>query len=74
MQNILFITSSRIGDAVLSTGLLNYLIDSYPNSKITIVVGPIPAELFKSFPNVSRIITVNKQKLVCIGSVFGKSA
>ena len=62
MQNILFITSSRIGDAVLSTGLLNYLIDSYPNSKITIVVGPIPAELFKSFPNVSRIITVNKQK------------
>ena len=62
MQNILFITSSRIGDAVLSTGLLDYLIKLHPHSRITVAVGRIPAELFQSFPNVNRVLTIDKRK------------
>ena len=62
MQNILFITSSRIGDTVLSTGLLDYLIKLHPHSRITVAVGRITAELFQSFPNVNRVLTIDKRK------------
>ncbi len=29
-MNILFVTATRIGDAVLSTGLLSYLVERHP--------------------------------------------
>ena len=31
-MDILFVTATRIGDAVLSTGLISYLIDRYAGS------------------------------------------
>ena len=34
----------------------------HPSSSITVAVGPIPAELFRSFPNVNRILTMDKKK------------
>ena len=40
---ILFITSTRIGDAVLSTGLLAYLIGRYPGAEFTVAAGPLAA-------------------------------
>ncbi len=61
-MKILFITSTRIGDAVLSTGILNHLIQTYDNSEITVVCGPLPASLFEGFPKVSKIIALKKQK------------
>ena len=36
---ILFITSSRIGDAVLSTGLLDWLVRTHPDCRITVACG-----------------------------------
>ena len=38
-MRILFVTSNRIGDAVLSTGLLDHLIRTYPDSRITVACG-----------------------------------
>ena len=38
-MHILFVTATRIGDAVLSTGLLSYLIDRHPAARLTIAVG-----------------------------------
>jgi len=62
VSSVLFITSSRIGDAVLSSGLLKYLHDSYPNAKVTICCGPLAVSLFEGYPNLDKIIPVKKQK------------
>ncbi len=39
-MNILFITSTRIGDAVLSTGILDHLVGQIPDARITVACGP----------------------------------
>jgi len=60
-MNILFVTATRIGDAVLSTGLLSHLIDRYPGARLTIAAGPPAAPLFTGVPGVERVIVVEKQ-------------
>jgi ADP-heptose:LPS heptosyltransferase len=59
---ILFITSNRIGDAVLSSGLLKRLSDEIPNARFTVVAGPVAAPLFEELPTLDRIITLPKAK------------
>ena len=61
MMNILFITSTRLGDGVLSTGALNYFIQKYPDAKITVACGPLVAGIFKLAPNVTRVIALQKE-------------
>lgn len=61
-MKILFITSSRIGDAVLSTGLLDYMAQKWPSAKVTIACAPLVSSLFEGYPNLERIIPVKKQK------------
>jgi ADP-heptose:LPS heptosyltransferase len=61
-MNILFITSSRIGDAVLSTGLLDYMAQTWPMARVTIACGPLAVSLFGGYPNLERIIPLRKQK------------
>lgn len=62
MKRILFITSSRLGDAVLSTGLVDYLLKTYPEAKLTIACGGLATSLFEGTPNIERIITMKKRK------------
>tara|TARA_R110001592_G_scaffold20926_5_gene84576 strand:- start:13184 stop:14152 length:969 start_codon:yes stop_codon:yes gene_type:complete len=62
VKTILFITSSRIGDAVLSSGLLKYVHDEYPNARVTICCGPLAVSLFEGYPMIERIIPITKQK------------
>ena len=52
---ILFITATRIGDAVLSSGLIKRLSDEIPNARFTIVAGPDAAPLFAHVPNLVTI-------------------
>ena len=40
-MNILFITSSRIGDAVISCGILEALRLKYPQARFTIACGTV---------------------------------
>ncbi|MDV7340705.1 glycosyltransferase family 9 protein [Terasakiella sp. A23] len=61
-MRILFITSTRIGDAVLSTGILDHLIKTHPNAKFTIACGPVAAPLFEATPQVERIHIMTKKK------------
>ncbi len=61
-MKILFITSTRIGDAVLSTGMLVWLLQQYPTAKITLVCGELPAPLFNALPNLERIYAVKKRR------------
>jgi len=57
---LLFITSTRLGDAVLSTGLLARLLADHPGARTTVACGPIPAPLFRSVPDVDRVIEMPK--------------
>jgi heptosyltransferase-3 len=60
-MDILFVTATRIGDAVLSTGLLSYLLDRHPGARFTIAAGPVAAPLFEAMPGLERLIVVHKQ-------------
>ena len=60
--NILFVTATRIGDAVLSTGLLGHLIDRHPGARLTIAAGPVAAPLFETVPGLDRLIIVQKRR------------
>jgi heptosyltransferase III len=61
-MNILFVTSTRIGDAVLSTCLLSHLVAKYPGASFTVACGPLPAPLFEAVPGVKRIIPLQKKR------------
>ncbi len=61
-MKVLFITSSRIGDAVLSSGLLHHIEQTYPDAKVTIACGPLAVSLFEGYPLLERIIPLKKEK------------
>ena len=62
-MRILFVTSTRIGDAVLSTGLLDHLIRTHPGARITIACGPVAEGVFARMPGRERTIVVTKRRL-----------
>lgn len=61
-MHILFVTATRIGDAVLSTGLLSHLIERYPQGRLTLAAGPVAAPLFEAVPGLERLIVVSKER------------
>src|SRR5216684_371586 len=61
-MHILFVTATRIGDAVLSTGLLSYLIDRHPTAWLTIAAGPVAAPLFEAVPRLERLAVIEKRR------------
>ncbi len=60
-MRILFVTSNRLGDAVLSTGLLDHLIRAHPAALITVVCGPVAEGLFARMPGLERVIVLRKR-------------
>ncbi len=54
-ERILFITASRIGDAVLTTGVLNALLARYPGAEVTVACGAPAAKLFAGVPGIIRV-------------------
>lgn len=78
-MRILFITATRIGDAILSTGLLDHLVRTYPEARITVVCGPAAAGLFEAAPNIERLIVMDKMVfslhwlrmwVLCLGKIW----
>src|SRR5260221_10205059 len=61
-MRILFVTATRIGDAVLSTGLLSHLIARFPNPRLTIAAGPAAVPLFEAVPGLDRLIVLRKRR------------
>jgi len=61
-MRVLFITATRIGDAVLSTGVLSHLVERYPAARFTIAAGPAAAPLFEAVPRLERLIVVAKRR------------
>lgn len=61
-MKVLFFTHTRLGDAVLSTGVIRHYAESCPAARITVVCSPLVAGLFTAMPHVERVIAVRKQK------------
>jgi len=57
---ILFITTSRVGDAVLSSGLIRTLAEQVPAARFTIVASALTAPLFAAVPGLDRVIVMEK--------------
>ncbi|MCH9644235.1 MAG: glycosyltransferase family 9 protein [Gammaproteobacteria bacterium] len=60
-MNILFISNTRLGDAILSTGILNHLLQQYPDAQFTIACGKPAASIFENFPNLHKLHIVIKK-------------
>lgn len=61
MTRILFITATRIGDAILFSGPLAHLARTHPQAQITVACGPLAAPLFRAAPCVTDIIVMAKR-------------
>lgn len=73
-MHILFITSTRLGDAVLSTGLLDALLRRYPRADFTIACGPVAAGLFAHMPRRVRTLEMVKRRITGTGWICGGRA
>ena len=59
---ILFITGNRLGDAVLSTGILDHVVALRPDARITVACGSLPASLFADWPGLEKIVPIVKTR------------
>jgi ADP-heptose:LPS heptosyltransferase len=59
---ILFLTATRIGDAVLSTGILDHLVRAHPGARVTIACGPAAEDVFARMPSRDRTLVVAKRR------------
>jgi ADP-heptose:LPS heptosyltransferase len=61
-MRILFITSSRIGDAVISCGILERLRLEHPTARITVACGAVAEGVFLRLPQLERLIVFEKER------------
>ena len=61
-MRILFIASSRIGDAVISSGVLEHLRLRHPQARFTVACGAAAAGVFTRLPGLERLIVFEKQR------------
>ena len=62
MKRVLFITATRIGDAILFSGPLAHIAERWPEAEITVACGPLAAPLFRAAPGVRSVIVMAKRK------------
>tara|TARA_R110002110_G_scaffold376568_2_gene586640 strand:- start:152854 stop:153837 length:984 start_codon:yes stop_codon:yes gene_type:complete len=60
-MKILYVGPNRIGDAVLSSGLLNFLNRNYPDARFTVACGASAAPLFEALPGLECLIPMHKK-------------
>ncbi|MEN9709744.1 MAG: hypothetical protein RIQ68_2152, partial [Pseudomonadota bacterium] len=62
-MKVLLIGNTRIGDFILSSGLIAYLLDTYPDLRLTIACGYSCEPLTRHIPRVERVIPMHKKPL-----------
>ena len=60
---VLFVSSNRIGDCVISSGVIREIGRQLPGAVITVACGRPPAPFFRSAPGVERVIILDKKKM-----------
>jgi len=61
-KQILFVVPSPLGDALLTTGVLNYLIEKNPDAAVTVICSRVNQPLFRAAPGVVRTIIIEKKR------------
>ena len=61
-MRILFVTATRVGDAVLSTGLADHLLRTYPDATMTVACGPLAAGVFQRMPRRAATLIMEKRR------------
>ena len=61
-MRVLFITATRLGDAVLSTALVEHLRARHADARFTVACGPVAAPLWARLPGLDRVIAVEKRR------------
>ena len=61
-KKVLVISSNRLGDCILSSGLSNFFKNEFKDTKVFFVCGPIPGDFFKLCKNIDKIIILKKRK------------
>lgn len=59
---ILFIAPTRIGDAVLSTCVLEHVMQQYPDAPVDIVTSTLSSPLFEGLPRLGTLHAVDKRR------------
>lgn len=59
--SLLFVTSTRLGDAVLSTGVLAHCLERLPGIRVTVAAGPVAAPIFRNVPGIERVHVLTKR-------------
>lgn len=59
-MRILFVTATRIGDAVLSSGVLDHLLRQHPGAQVTVAAGRLAVPLFQAVPGLENVIPIRK--------------
>jgi ADP-heptose:LPS heptosyltransferase len=60
-MRILFVTANRVGDAVLTTGVLDHLIHQHPHCRVTVACGPPAEGVFARMPNLEHLMVFAKK-------------
>ena len=71
MKKILIISSNRLGDSILTSGLINHYKKINKMNSLTFVCGDLPAKIFKHSRNIERLISLKKKKIPLIGFFYG---
>lgn len=61
-MRVLFVTASRVGDAVLSTGIAAHLLAAHPEAVFTVACGPAAEGVFLRMPRREATIVVEKRR------------
>ena len=72
MKNILVVSSNRLGDCILSSGLHQYFKKMRKIQRLHWFVVEIPSELFKYCNYVDELIILKKKNSHYIGFFFGQ--
>tara|TARA_B100000287_G_C20666872_1_gene792001 strand:- start:285 stop:515 length:231 start_codon:yes stop_codon:yes gene_type:complete len=64
MRKVLVISSNRLGDCILSSGLNYFFKKKSKDYNLVFVCGPIPGEFFKHCKNIDKIIIMKKKKIL----------
>lgn len=56
----LFISSTRLGDAILTSGALAWVLRRSAHARVTVACGPVATALFGAVPGVERVVAMRK--------------
>jgi len=59
-KRILVITLSNIGDVILTTSVIDTVINEFPGVKLDVIVGPRAKDIFEEHRNINRIYVYDK--------------